>query len=57
MQTKVKQIPTKVKLAILVLLAIFLLITWAVPGAGITIGLAAAIGWSVLTLLDYFVRL
>jgi hypothetical protein len=57
MLSKLKQTPLKVTLAILVLIAIFGLIAWTVPGAVIAIGIAAGTTWSVFVLLEYFVGL
>jgi hypothetical protein len=54
---QLKQLPLKVLLATLVLLLILVLIAWTIPGAIIALGIAAATGWSVLVLLDYFTRL
>ena len=55
MLSNLKQTPLKVYLAILVLLAIFGLVAWTIPGAVIAIGIAAGTAWSVFTLLEYFI--
>jgi hypothetical protein len=55
MLAKLKQTPPKVILAILLLLVIFGLIAWAVPGAIIALATAAATAWSVFTLLNYYI--
>jgi hypothetical protein len=55
MLSKLKQTPFKVTLAILVLIAIFGLIAWTIPGAVIAIGIAAGTAWSVFVLLEYFI--
>ena len=57
MLSKLQQMPLQVKLAMLVLLAVFVLILWAVPGAAIAIGLALATAYSLVIILDYFIRL
>ena len=55
MLSNLKQTPFKIYLAILLLLAIFGLIAWAVPGAIIALAIAAATAWSVFVLLEYFI--
>jgi len=57
MLSKLKQTPLKVTLAILVLIAILVFITWTIPGAIIALGIAAGTTWSVFVLLEYFIGL
>jgi hypothetical protein len=57
MLTKLKQLPLKVLLSILVLFLILVFITWNIPGAIIALVIVAATGWSIIVLLEYFIGL
>ena len=52
---QLKQTPFKVYLAVSLLLVLFVLIVWAVPGAIIALTLLAATAWSVFTLLNHYI--
>ena len=55
MLSKLKQTPPKVLLATLLLLVLVAFAIWLVPGAIIVLTLVAATGWSVFTVLNYWI--
>jgi hypothetical protein len=55
MLSKLKQTPTKVLLAMLLLLVLFVAILWFIPPLAGSIVVALATGWSVFTVLNYWI--
>jgi hypothetical protein len=55
MLAKLKQTPPKVLLATAMLLVLVAVTIWLVPGAIIALTLVAATGWSVFTVLNYWI--
>jgi hypothetical protein len=55
MLAKLKQTPPKVLLAMLVLLVLFVAILWFIPPLALSIVVALATGWSVFTVLNYYI--
>ena len=55
MLAKLKQTPPKVILAMLLLLVLFVAILWFIPPLALSIVVALATGWSVFTVLNYWI--
>jgi hypothetical protein len=56
MLNKLKNVPTKVILAIAMLLAMFIALVILVPVAALTMGLATILWWSINTLLEHYIQ-
>jgi hypothetical protein len=55
MLAKLKQTPLKVLLAMLLLLVLFVALLWFIPLVALSIVVALATGWSVFTVLNYWI--
>jgi hypothetical protein len=55
MLSKLKQTPPKVLLAMLLVLVLFVAILWFIPLGALSIVVALAAGWSIFTVLNYWI--